>query len=202
MPPTDVTMTGALTVCHPVSAFDSLSGERCLGFDFSTGIDTDHIDIEFDSYPDGDGVPPEDMTAEILKEKIRDILENSIGQITLFGAVMSRDDDPFTLDDLDKGTKLPISAKYPNHIWSYDFMEDFCLNGQRLRLLTVVDEFTRESLAIHIDTSIPSAQVQIVLQILFLIHGKPTYLRSDNGPEFIAQSIQSWLKETGVETKH
>ncbi|MCP4142981.1 MAG: transposase [Chloroflexi bacterium] len=69
-----------------------------------------------------------------------------------------------------KGTKLPISAKYPNHVWSYDFMEDSCLNGQRLRLLTVIDEFTRESLAIHIDTSIPSAQVQIVLQILFLIY--------------------------------
>ena len=101
-----------------------------------------------------------------------------------------------------KGTKLPISAKYPNHVWAYDFMEDSCLNGQRLRLLTVVDEFTRESLTIHIDNSIPSAQVQVVLQVLFMIHGTPTYLRSDNGSEFIAQSIQSWLKEEGVRTKY
>ena len=67
-------------------------------------------------------------------------------------------------------------------------MEDSCFNGQRLRLLTVVDEFTRESLAIHVDTSIPSSQVKTVLQILFIIRGIPTYLRSDNGPEFIAKS--------------
>jgi len=101
-----------------------------------------------------------------------------------------------------KGTGLPISAKYPNHVWTYDFMEDSCINGQRLRLLTVVDEYTRESLAIHVDTSVPSSQVRIVLEILFLIRGVPTYLRSDNGPEFIAKSIQNWVKEQGVETKY
>lgn len=101
-----------------------------------------------------------------------------------------------------KGTTLPISAKYPNHVWTYDFMEDSCLEGQRLRLLTVVDEYTRESLAIHIDRSIPSSQVKTVLQLLFIIRGTPTYLRSDNGPEFIAYSIQDWLKEQGVQTKY
>lgn len=101
-----------------------------------------------------------------------------------------------------KGTKVPVSAKYPNHVWTYDFMEDSCLNGQRLRLLTVVDEFTRESLAIHIDKSMPSAQIAIVLQLLFLTYGTPTYLRSDNGPEFIAHAIQAWLKKVGVKTKY
>ena len=101
-----------------------------------------------------------------------------------------------------KGTTLPISAKYPNHVWTYDFMEDSCLEGQRLRFLTVVDEYTRESLAIHIDTSIPSSQVKIVLQILFATRGVPTYIRSDNGPEFIAYKIQDWLKEQGVQTKY
>ncbi len=72
----------------------------------------------------------------------------------------------------------------------------------RLRLLTVVDEYTRESLAIHVDTSVPSSQVKTVLQILFIIRGVPTYLRSDNGSEFIAKLIQDWLKEKGVKTKY
>jgi putative transposase len=101
-----------------------------------------------------------------------------------------------------KGTKLPVLAKYPNHAWTYDFMEDSCFNGKRLRLLTVVDEYTRESLAIHVDTSVPSSQVKTVLQILFIIRGVPTYLRSDNGSEFIAKLIQDWLKEKGVKTKY
>ena len=101
-----------------------------------------------------------------------------------------------------KGVTLPISAKYPNHVWTYDFMEDSCLDGQRLRLSTVVDEYTRESLGIHIDSSIPALQVKMVLQLLFITRGVPTYLRSDNGPEFIAYSIQSWLKDQGVQTKY
>ena len=101
-----------------------------------------------------------------------------------------------------KGTALPLSAKYPNHVWTYDFMEDSCLKGQRLRILTVVDEFTRESLAIHVDQSIPAAQVKIVLEILFIIRGIPAYIRSDNGPEFIALLIQHWLMEKKVETRY
>lgn len=101
-----------------------------------------------------------------------------------------------------KGTTLPISAKYPNHVWTYDFMEDSCLDGQRLKLLTVVDEYTRESLAIFVDTSIPSSQAKVILHLLFLARGVPTYLRSDNGPEFVACALQEWLREQGVKTKY
>ncbi|HEU5347089.1 MAG TPA: IS3 family transposase [Ktedonobacterales bacterium] len=87
----------------------------------------------------------------------------------------------------------PTHATHPGHVWTYDFVQDACLGGAKLKLLPVVDEFTRECLAIEVATNAPAARVIRVLERLFALHGAPQYLRSDNGPEFIAQSIQDWL---------
>jgi putative transposase len=84
-------------------------------------------------------------------------------------------------------------ATYPGHVWSYDFVQDACLTGTRFRLLVVLDEFTRECLAIEAATSIPAVRVLQVLQRLCATTGAPTCLRSDNGPEFIAESVRTWL---------
>jgi len=101
-----------------------------------------------------------------------------------------------------KGLPRPLVPLYPKHVWAYDFMEDSCVNGRQLRILTVVDEFTRESLETYVDYSIPAAQVIAVLERLFLQHGCPEYLRSDNGPEFIAQAVQEWLGSRQIQTAY
>ena len=88
----------------------------------------------------------------------------------------------------------------PNHVWTYDFVFDRCANGQQIKLLTVVDEYTRESLAIRVATSIKSRAVIEVLSRLVAERGAPQCLRSDNGSEFVATRVKEWLKEKGVET--
>lgn len=87
----------------------------------------------------------------------------------------------------------PTQARSPGHVWTYDFVHDACLNGTRLKLLPVVDEFTRECLAIEVATGLPTERLIGVLDRLFAAHGPPQFLRSDNGPEFVAQAIQGWL---------
>jgi len=101
-----------------------------------------------------------------------------------------------------KGLDRPLRALYPNHVWAYDFMEDGCIHGRKLRILTVVDEFTRESLETYVDESIPAAKVIEVLTFLFLLHGHLAYLRSDNGPEFVATAIQEWLEQEQIQTAY
>ena len=91
-------------------------------------------------------------------------------------------------------------AEYPDHVWTYDFMKDQTENGRKLKLLTVLDEFTRESLAIKVDRSIRAKDVILVLEYLFMVRGAPKFIRSDNGSEFIADVIKKWLKEKHVET--
>lgn len=91
-------------------------------------------------------------------------------------------------------------AEYPNHVWSYDFLMDRTEDGRQLKLLPVVDEYTRECLAIEVDRSITSKEVIEVLSRLIEQQGEPGYIRSDNGPEFIAEAVKSWLTESGVGT--
>lgn len=91
-------------------------------------------------------------------------------------------------------------AEHVNHVWSYDFIHDRTLDGRPLKMLTVLDEYTRESLAIHVDRHIRSDEVVEVLSELFWLRGLPEYLRSDNGPEFVSRRVQQWLLECGVET--
>ena len=87
----------------------------------------------------------------------------------------------------------PLPATDLNHVWAYDFIFDSCANGQTLKCLTVIDEFTRECLAIDVAGSIRSARVIEVLTQLVSVHGAPRYLRSDNGSEFVAGAILRWL---------
>jgi putative transposase len=100
---------------------------------------------------------------------------------------------------LSKGA-VPMRAAHPNHVWTYDFMHDWTLEGRSLKILTVADEFTREGLSIKVRRKMPSKNVLEVLERLFQEHGAPEYLRSDNGPEFIAKAVQVWLGQRGTKT--
>jgi putative transposase len=97
-----------------------------------------------------------------------------------------------------KRGELVVKATHPNHVWSYDFLEDHCQNGSVLRILTVMDEFRREGLAIEVATSIPAQRVIVVLERLVAAHGAPAYIRSDNGPEFVALALRGWLARQQV----
>ena len=94
----------------------------------------------------------------------------------------------------------PLPPGAPNHVWAYDFLFDACANGQQLKCLTVIDEFTRECLAIDVAGSIRSKRVIEVLARLISTHGAPCYLRSDNGPEFVSRAILEWLANERIET--
>lgn len=93
---------------------------------------------------------------------------------------------------------IPQQAKSPNHVWTVDFVHDTLASGRNIRLLSVVDEFTRECLAIRVEYGLKAEDVQMTLETLFKDYGRPLYLRSDNGAEFIAGILQSWLKKQGT----
>ncbi len=94
----------------------------------------------------------------------------------------------------------PEPATGPNHVWAYDFVFDACANGQKLKCLTVVDEWTREALCIEVAPSIRARHVLDVLSKLVSVRGAPRYLRSDNGPEFVSLAVLGWLQREGIET--
>ena len=100
------------------------------------------------------------------------------------------------------GRPRPLPPTAHNHVWAYDFVFDTCANGQALKCLTVVDEWTRECLAIDVAGGIRSGRVIEVLTQLVSVHGAPRYLRSDNGPEFVATAILRWLTDAQIETAH
>lgn len=97
-----------------------------------------------------------------------------------------------------KGVKPPEQATAPNHVWTLDFMQDRLSRGSSIRLLTVLDEFTRQSLCIRVERRLNAKDVRLTLEVLFKDYAIPMYLRSDNGSEFIAQCLQGWLKEQGT----
>ena len=96
----------------------------------------------------------------------------------------------------------PVPATGANQVWAYDFVFDWCANGQQVKCLTVVDEWTRECLAIDVGRSIRSARVIEVLSRLISVRGAPLHLRSDNGPEFVSAAILRWLTDNGINTAH
>ena len=96
------------------------------------------------------------------------------------------------------GASWNLQASRPNEIWSYDFVAARTDDGQPLRVLNIVDEFTRRCLVCRVDRSIGAGDVIAELALVFAKHGRPTVLRSDNGREFIAQSLADWLKAQGV----
>ena len=97
-------------------------------------------------------------------------------------------------------TGLPQQAGRKNHVWAWDFVSDYTERGGRLRTFNLIDEYTRECHCIHADRAIKAEDVLGVLQEAIAQHGVPEYIRSDNGPEFIAQVIQRWLKEQRIKT--
>jgi len=90
--------------------------------------------------------------------------------------------------------------EYINHVWIYDFMTETLENGRKARILSILDEFTRECLTIDIGKRITAQDVIDVLRYLFLVRGEPAYIRSDNGPEFTAKKVKKWLAAMGVKT--
>jgi putative transposase len=94
----------------------------------------------------------------------------------------------------------PLPPTGINHVWAYDFIFDTCADGRTLKCLTVIDEFTRECLAIDVAGSIRSGRVIEVLAQLVSVHGAPQHLRSDNGPEFVARAILRWVQTAQIET--
>ena len=91
-------------------------------------------------------------------------------------------------------------AERPNQVWSYDFVADQAADGRRLKILPVVDEYTRECLTIEVERSLTAEDVVSTLEYLFEVRGEPEFIRSDNGPEFIAQAVRNWLAGRGAKT--
>jgi transposase InsO family protein len=101
---------------------------------------------------------------------------------------------------LNDGSCVRLRPEYPNHVWSYDFVEDRTHNGRKFRMLNVIDEFTRECIAIRIDRKLKSTDVIDVLSDLFILRGVPGHVRSDNGPEFVAKAVRAWITAVGAKT--
>ena len=100
------------------------------------------------------------------------------------------------------GSCLRLRPEYRNHVWAYDFVEARTHDGRKFRMLNVVDEFTRECLAIRVARKLKAADVIDVLGELFIVRGVPEHIRSDNGPEFIAKSVQKWITVVGAKTAY
>lgn len=100
------------------------------------------------------------------------------------------------------GRPLPLPATGAGYLWAYDFVHDACANGQQLKCLTIIDEYTRECLAIDVAGNLRSGRVIEVLSKLVSVHGETRYLRSDNGPEFVSRAVLKWLTETNIDTAY
>ncbi len=101
---------------------------------------------------------------------------------------------------LNDGSCIRLRPQWKNHVWSYDFVEDRTHDNRKIRMLTIIDEFTRESLAILVARYLRSDDVLDKLAELFVERGPPDYIRSDNGPEFTAHAVRDWLGRIGVKT--
>ena len=98
------------------------------------------------------------------------------------------------------GSCVRLRPSHRNHVWSYDFVEDRTHDGRKIRMLTVIDEYSRECLAIDVERRLRSDDVLAKLTELFVLHGPPEHIRSDNGPEFTAKAVRKWLERVGVKT--
>ena len=98
------------------------------------------------------------------------------------------------------GSCIRQRAEYPNHVWSYDFTHERTAEGKAFRILAIVDEYTRECLAMDVARTLRSEDVLDRLESLFVQRGAPAHIRSDNGPEFTAKAVRGWLTRVGVQT--
>jgi len=103
---------------------------------------------------------------------------------------------------LNDSSCIRLRAEHPNHVWSYDFVEAKTSKGRRIKILNIIDEYTRECLASHAAYRIRSEDVKNVLREVMVRKGAPEYLRSDNGSEFIAKHLRAWLSELDVSTMY
>jgi putative transposase len=101
---------------------------------------------------------------------------------------------------LNDGSCVRLRPEHPNHVWSYDFVEDRTHDGRKYRMLNLIDEFTRECLAIRVDRKLNSTDVIDVLSDQFILRGIPGHIRSDHGPEFIAKAVREWIAAVGART--
>ncbi len=99
---------------------------------------------------------------------------------------------------LTDGSGIRLRPTHKNHVWSYDFVAERTHDGRSFRILNIIDEFTRECLASYVARRIGSQDVILILADLFITHGIPEHIRSDNGPEFIARKLIKWLKTLNV----
>jgi len=101
---------------------------------------------------------------------------------------------------LNDGSCIRLRPEYRNHVWSYDFVADRTSDGRPLRMLNIMDEYSRECLKIHIDRRVKATDVLYELSDLFVERGVPDFLRSENGSEFTAKQVREWLQRLGVKT--
>ena len=101
---------------------------------------------------------------------------------------------------LNNGSCIRLRPSWPNHVWAYDFVQDRTHDGRVIRMLTVIDEFTRQCLAIEVARRLRHDDVLDILARLFARHGAPDHIRSDNGSEFTAIAVRQWLPRLGVKT--
>lgn len=99
------------------------------------------------------------------------------------------------------GAAVPGAAEHANHVWTYDFIFDQTLEGKTLKILTLTDEFTRQSLALRVASTFTSVDVKVVLEEVIRDRGAPVFIRSDNGPEFIARDLGIWLTMQSIGTR-
>lgn len=101
---------------------------------------------------------------------------------------------------LNDGSCVRLRPERPNHVWSYDFVQDRTHDGRIFRTLNIIDEFTKESLAIRVKRKLNSVDVVDALTDLFIMRGPPEFIRSDNGAEFIAKKVRAWIGAVGAKT--
>jgi transposase InsO family protein len=100
------------------------------------------------------------------------------------------------------GSCIRLRSEYRNHVWSYDFLAERTSDGKAIRMLNIIDEYTKECLAIKVGRKITASDVIDTLADLFIQRGSPKFIRSDNGPEFVAELLRQWLKDLGVQTAY
>ena len=98
------------------------------------------------------------------------------------------------------GSCVRLRPERPDHVWAYDFVEDRTRDGRKFRMLCVVDEFSREALAIRVARKLSSIDGIDTLADLFIARGTPTHIRSDQGPEFVAEAVKGWIEGVGAKT--
>ena len=103
---------------------------------------------------------------------------------------------------LNDGSCVRLRPERPDHVWSYDFVHCRTDDGKAFRTLNIIDEYSRECLAIRVDRKLNSGNVIDALSDLFILRGVPSFIRSDNGPEFVAQAVRGWIKAVGAKTAY